>query len=193
MMANTTNAMIRIPKGREVGNVITASIREQPINKTNYSDDNINSIVNVEEIVVPKEYKKKIVTFINKNKNVVANLDKDLGQTQSVQMKIDTGNHPPINLKRYRTQLHKWKLVEDVVEDMLEAGVTEWSTSLWSFSIVKLATLVEGKPKANFSIATTPRCREGCTKSLAYPLPLIGDILALLGNSALYWIWGHAY
>ena len=25
----------------------------------------------------------------------------------------------------------------------------------------KLATLVEGDPKASFSIATTPRCREG--------------------------------
>ena len=27
---------------------------------------------------------------------------------------------------------------------------------------VKLATLVEGDPKASFSIATTPRCRGGC-------------------------------
>ena len=27
---------------------------------------------------------------------------------------------------------------------------------------VKLATIVEGDPKAPFSIATTPKCREGC-------------------------------
>ena len=27
---------------------------------------------------------------------------------------------------------------------------------------VKLATVVEGDPKAPFSIATTPRCRGGC-------------------------------
>ena len=30
------------------------------------------------------------------------------------------------------------------------------------FSKIKLATIVEGDPKANFSIATTPRCRGGC-------------------------------
>ena len=29
-------------------------------------------------------------------------------------------------------------------------------------SKVKLATVVEGDPKAPFSIATTPRCRGGC-------------------------------
>ena len=31
--------------------------------------------------------------------------------------------------------------------------------------IVKLATIVEGNPKAPFSIATTPRCREGVAPS----------------------------
>ena len=30
-----------------------------------------------------------------------------------------------------------------------------------NISKVKLATIVEGDPKAPFSIATTPRCREG--------------------------------
>ena len=85
---------------------------------------------------MPEEYKKKIVTFINKNKDVVANSDKELGQTQSVQMKIDTCDHPPVKLKPYRIPLHKRKLVEDAVEDMLEAGVIERSTSPWSFPIV---------------------------------------------------------
>ena len=59
MMPNTTNATIKIPKGREVEKVITATIREKLINKTNSSDDNINSLVNVEEQVEAKEYKKK--------------------------------------------------------------------------------------------------------------------------------------
>ena len=36
---------------------------------------------------------------------------------------------------------------------------------------VKLATLVEGDPKASFSIATTPRCRGGC-----YSIPWIAPL-----------------
>ena len=68
MMANATNATIRIPKGREVGKTITANFRKQPINRKNSSDGNINSIVKEEEIVVPEEYNKKVVILINKNK-----------------------------------------------------------------------------------------------------------------------------
>ena len=179
MMANTTNATIRIFKDREVGKTITATIREQPINKTNYSDGNIN-LVNVEEIVIPEEYK-KIVTFINKNKDVVANSDKELGQTQSVQMKIDTGDDPPIKLKPYQTLLHKRKLVEDVVEDMLETGVIERSTSLWSFPITVIS-----KKDGRHRFCVDFRALNNTTKLLAYPLPLIDDILALFGNSAYF-------
>ena len=36
---------------------------------------------------------------------------------------------------------------------------------------VKLATVVEGDPKALFSIATTPRCRGGC-----YSFPWIAPL-----------------
>ena len=36
---------------------------------------------------------------------------------------------------------------------------------------VKLSPLVEGDPKALFSIATTPRCREGC-----YSIPWIDPL-----------------
>ena len=36
---------------------------------------------------------------------------------------------------------------------------------------VKLATLVEDDPKALFSIATAPRCREGC-----YSIPWIAPL-----------------
>ena len=36
---------------------------------------------------------------------------------------------------------------------------------------VKLATIFEGDPKAPFSIATTPRCREGC-----YSFPWIAPL-----------------
>ena len=36
---------------------------------------------------------------------------------------------------------------------------------------VKLATIVEGDPKAPFSIATTPRCRGG-----RYSIPRIGPL-----------------
>ena len=41
----------------------------------------------------------------------------------------------------------------------------------WHLNKVKLATVVEGDPKAPFSIATTPRCRGG-----RYSFPWYDDI-----------------
>ena len=43
---------------------------------------------------------------------------------------------------------------------------------------VKLATLVEGNPQATFSIATTPKCREG-----RYSIPWIAPALPLSYNA----------
>ena len=58
-------------------------------------------VVNAEEIVVPTENKDKISKVIIENRDVVANSEKELGQTQSFRMKINTGDHPPIRLKPY--------------------------------------------------------------------------------------------
>ena len=63
----------------------------------------------------------------------VTNSDKELERMQSVQMKIDMGNHTPIKLKPYLTPIHKRKFVEASVKEMLEAKVSEYSKSPWSF------------------------------------------------------------
>ena len=42
---------------------------------------------------------------------------------------------------------------------------------IYIYSKVKLATIVEGDPKAPFSIATTPRCRGG-----RYSIPRIAPL-----------------
>ena len=54
------------------------------------------------------------------NRDIAANKDKELGQTQTVSMKIDTGNHPPIRVRPYQSPIHKRGVVEEAVKDMLE-------------------------------------------------------------------------
>ena len=66
----------------------------------------------------------------------MTNEDKELGQTQTVSMKIDTGDHPPIRLRPYRNLIHKRGVVEEAVKDMLDARIIERSKSPWSFPIV---------------------------------------------------------
>ena len=70
------------------------------------------------DIMVPREFRGKIEHLIRDNIDVVAESDRELSQPETVKMRIDTGDHPPIKLRLYRTPLHKRKVVEEAVRDM---------------------------------------------------------------------------
>ncbi|CAC5398015.1 unnamed protein product [Mytilus coruscus] len=93
-------------------------------------------------------------------------------------MEIETGNHPPIKLKPYKTPLHKRQIVDQAIDEMLDAGVIRRSKSAWSAPIV-----VVKKKDNTHRFCTDFRQIKKITKSLFYPLPLIDDILAQLGNA----------
>ena len=177
MLGTTTNTTIKIPKEEEVGRAALTSIMKQVGGQRNLAHVQVNLIVNEKEILAPFEHMESIRLLVNKNRNLVTNSDKDLGRTQTMQMKIDTGDHPPIKLKPYWTPIHKRKLVGDAVKDMLESGVIEHSRSPWSFTIVVVSKKDEGH---RFCIDF-----RALNKS-TYPLPLIDDILALLGKSTYF-------
>ena len=49
--------------------------------------------------------------------------DTELGKTQKVKMKIDTGDHKPIKLQLQRTPFTKRPTVDKAIDDMLAAYV----------------------------------------------------------------------
>ena len=88
-------------------------------------------------------------------------------------MKINTGDHPPIKLRPYRSPIRKRVIVEEVAKDMLEAGMIERFRSPRSFPIV----IVEIKDSGH-RFCVDFRQLNAVTKPLAVPLPLIDDILS---------------
>ncbi|CAC5361822.1 unnamed protein product [Mytilus coruscus] len=83
------------------------------------------------EISVPQEFKKDILRMIRDNEDIFATSDKDLGCTDTVQMTIDTGDHPPIKLKPYRAPLNQRKIIDKAIEELLEANIIRKSRWLW--------------------------------------------------------------
>ena len=181
MLANLGNRTISVPKGERLGRVAPIRIRKQvkyiekrPIKRS-------ETTIDPRDINVPNEHRQKIEDLIQENIDVIANSDKELGRTQSVRMKIDTGNNPPIKIKPYRTPIHKRRLVEEAVKEMLEAKVNERSRSPWSFPIV-----VVDKKDGGHRFCVDFRDLNNITKPLAYSLLLIDDILALLGKATCF-------
>ena len=56
------------------------------------------------------------------NKDLSAQTDAELGHTDTVRMKLDTVEHPPIKMKQYRTPLNKRAVIDNAMDEMLEAG-----------------------------------------------------------------------
>lgn len=88
------------------------------------------------EVDVPEEHKVRVEQLIKINKDLFAERDLDLSHTDTVTMKIDTGNCEPINLKPYRTPLNKRQIVDKAIDDMLSAKIIRRCNLLWSFPIV---------------------------------------------------------
>ena len=57
------------------------------------------------------DLKQKIIVPINHRETVEDLIDQniDIGKTNTIQMSIDTGNHPPIELRQYFCQVSNWK------------------------------------------------------------------------------------
>ena len=69
------------------------------------------------------------------NLDLFTEKDTELGRTQTVKMKIDTGHHKPINLKLFRTPFTKRPIIDKAKDDMLAANVIQPSRSPWSIPI----------------------------------------------------------
>ena len=88
---------------------------------------NINTLLHFQNIV------EELVRY---NLDLFAEKDTELGKTQTVKMKIDTGDHKPIMLKPYRTPFTKRPIVDKAINDMLATNVIQPSRSPWSFPII---------------------------------------------------------
>ncbi|CAG2257258.1 Transposon Ty3-G Gag-Pol polyprotein,Transposon Ty3-I Gag-Pol polyprotein [Mytilus edulis] len=116
--------------------------------------------------------------MIRDNEDVFATSDKDLGCTDTVQMTIDTGDHPPIRLKPYRAPLNQRKIIDKTIEELLEANIIRKSRSAWAAPII----IVSKKDKTS-RMCVDYRSLNAASKIYSFPLPLIDDLLASVGKA----------
>ncbi|CAC5366889.1 unnamed protein product [Mytilus coruscus] len=86
---------------------------------------------------IPDAYRSRVLQMLNCNRDIFAVKDTELGQTYTVKMRIDTGDHPPVKLKPYRTPLHKREIADKAIIDMLEANIIRRSNSSYSSPVTE--------------------------------------------------------
>ena len=178
LVCNNTNRTITLRRGNVVARVEEVSGEMTPvtgIEGCTLTDDEGSADCKAN---IPDKYRDAIVKLLEENKDLFAKNGLDLGRTNTVTCKIETGTHTPITLKPYRTPLNQRPVVEKAVDEMLEAGVIRPSTSNWSFPI-----LLVPKPDGTKRFCVDFRKLNQITKRYAYSLPLTDGVLAGLGNS----------
>lgn len=185
LVCNSTNKTIRLRRGNvvaraekindEIGSV--SEISEITFDDSGSEDEHLSETNNI-----PLAYQKKLEELLELNKDLFAATDIDLGRTDAVKMKIDTGDHPPIRLKPYRTPLTQRPVIDKAIDDMLKADIIQPSKSSWSFPIL----LVPKKGTDEKRFCVDFRKLNNITKNYVWPLPHIDDILASLKDSRVF-------
>ena len=141
---NNTNQTIKLKQGSKVGKVEPIRVCDF-VNISNYSrhkkgtPPKVSSFTEVKQNFNPLPSFQDIVEeLVRYNLDLFAEKDTELGKTQTVKMKIDTGDHKPIKLKPYRPPFTKRPIIDKEIDDMLAANVIQPSRSPWSFPIVNV-------------------------------------------------------
>lgn len=183
LIVNNTNKTYNLRRGCVIGKI--EKVKSE--NVVDFNNRNIQSKSEQlqeslkENITVPEEHRFIVEKLIERNKDLFAEKDSELGQTDIIKMKIDTGNHDPVKLKPYRTPMHKREIVDKAIDEMLGANIISRSHSPWSFPIV-----VVDKKDGSKRFCVDFRALNRITKKISYPLPLIDDLLAQVGNAKYF-------
>ena len=133
-----------------------------------------------QKIIVPINHREIVEDLIEPNVGLFAEKNTDLGKTSTIKMGIDTGNHPPIKLRPYRTPA-KCPIIDKAVNDMLAANIIHPSRSTWCFHRV-----VIDKTDGTKRFYTDFRKLNSISKECSWPHAVIDDMLAMLGKAKYF-------
>ena len=122
--------------------------------------------------------KKQFETLLSKYQDVFAKSKDDLGCTNKVKHKINTGNANPIRQPPRRQPYGKREVERTEVEKMLKKGIIEPSNSPWSSPIVLVS-----KKDGSTRFCVDYRKLNDVTVKDAYPIPRVHDCLDALSES----------
>jgi len=127
---------------------------------------------------VPAEIQEKLKSLLLEHKSAFSLGEWDLGYTDILQHRIDTGDEVPVRQPLRRHPMVWLPLIDEQVEMMLGQNLIEPSHGDWSSNVV-MVTKRDGSPRFCLDF----RLLNSRTRRDVFPLPLISECLDVLGGS----------
>ncbi|KAG3079859.1 hypothetical protein PI124_g20069 [Phytophthora idaei] len=103
------------------------------------------------------------------------------GRTELLTFSIDTRTHLPIKQPPYRVSKAEGDVMESEIQEYLDLGLIRPSTSPWASPVLMIR-----KCDGGLRFCIEYRKLKAVTVKDSYPMPLIDDILDVLGNAKLF-------
>ena len=165
-----TQEVIVIEKKKEEEHVRDSKIEVQ-----------IEDIISRVDESVPEKHKEKLRTMLNEYKDIISSDEFDLGRTDIVEHRIDTGDARPVRQTLRRTPEAYSHIIDEQLEILLKQGIIEPAQSKWSSNVV----LVKKKDQT-WRFCIDYRQVNQISKEDSFPLPRIDSCLEALSNSAWF-------
>ena len=201
-LLNPTDTDIHIPGHRVVATVNDIDIDSihsldnvtsekcQPCSSANVSSASPNSAqsqcandkeihFNVSSANISESERSELLNFLERNKDVFSTSLKDLGRTDLFQHSIETDpNAPPVHLPFYRQSPNIRAETHRMVDEMLEDGIIEPSSSVWNSPVVMIK-----KRDNTYRFAVDYRKLNKITQSISHPLPRLECVFDTIGQA----------
>jgi len=178
-----------IPQGTDLGKVHDVeevreldAVEEESTNGfTPPEAEALKKIIKKLPSYLTKEQRRRVWDLLVKYRTIISTGDHDIGRTDLVEYRIDTGDHRSIRqpLRRHPFQHLEW--IDKEVEKMQKHKIVEPAASFWAFNVV----LVK-KKNGTLLFCIDYRRLNSVTKRDSYPLPLIDNCLNALSGSFWY-------
>ena len=130
---------------------------------------------------LPDPDKASLCEFLMDHNDVFALDETDRGETDLIQLEIETGEAPPIKQSFRRMPYAAREEVANQLHRMRKLNVVQPSKSPWASPVV----LVK-KKDGSFRFCVDYRCLNNVTKPDSFPLPRIDDLLDELGKAKFF-------
>jgi len=144
-VVNASDRTQLLKNGTNLGKLEKADIIKPKSEKPsqNKSTDSSDKGVDVVQLMVdslPNELteppRKKVRQLLQENEAIFSKGEYDIGRTQVVEYRIDTGTHRPIRQPLRRHQFKYLEVIDKQVEEMTKHGIVEPAASPWASNVV---------------------------------------------------------
>ena len=144
-------------------------------------EQQLREVLKVDHEHLSEDYRHQLEELVVEYQDVFSLNPLDIGSTNVISHHIDTGEQTPIKQAARCTPFVLRQRIEELTQEMLEAGVIQPSTSPWASPVVLVR-----KKDGSHRFCVDYRRLNAVTKMDVFPLPRIDDTLDLLAKTKYF-------